>query len=55
MCFLGKGRGAKKRKASGSENEGDYNPGRKPSKTASKVSRSAPKPGSGSALHVVAP
>lgn len=32
----GKGRGAKKRKASGSENEGDYNPGRKPSKTTSK-------------------
>ncbi|KAF3827086.1 hypothetical protein GH733_002572 [Mirounga leonina] len=32
----GKGRGAKKRKASGSENEGDYNPGRKTSKTTSK-------------------
>ncbi|GAB5576893.1 DNA topoisomerase 2-beta isoform X1 [Prionailurus iriomotensis] len=32
----GKGRGAKKRKASGSENEGDYNPGRKTSKTPSK-------------------
>lgn len=40
-CLLGKGRGAKKRKASGSENEGDYNPGRRPSKTASKVSRAA--------------
>ncbi|OWK00334.1 hypothetical protein Celaphus_00019395 [Cervus elaphus hippelaphus] len=32
----GKGRGAKKRKASGSENEGDYNPGRKTSKPPSK-------------------
>ncbi|XP_026544234.1 DNA topoisomerase 2-beta isoform X1 [Notechis scutatus] len=29
----GKGRGAKKRKASGSENEGEYNPGRKPPKS----------------------
>uniref|UniRef100_A0A2D4GGV0 DTHCT domain-containing protein n=3 Tax=Micrurus TaxID=8634 RepID=A0A2D4GGV0_MICCO len=29
----GKGRGAKKRKPSGSENEGEYNPGRKPPKS----------------------
>lgn len=39
FCSLvGKGRGAKKRKASGSENEGEYNPGKKPPKsTPSKV------------------
>ncbi|KAJ6666465.1 hypothetical protein lerEdw1_020188 [Lerista edwardsae] len=30
---VGKGRGAKKRKASGSENEGEYNPGKKPPKS----------------------
>lgn len=38
FVLVGKGRGAKKRKASGSENEGEYNPGKKtPKSTASKV------------------
>ncbi|XP_040819606.1 DNA topoisomerase 2-beta isoform X5 [Ochotona curzoniae] len=37
----GKGRGARKRKTSGSENEGDYNPGRKTSKPPSKKAKKA--------------
>ncbi|KAM9022892.1 DNA topoisomerase 2-beta isoform 2-T3 [Ara ararauna] len=42
VSHLGKGRGAKKRKASSSENEGDYNPGKKtPKSTPSKKSKKA--------------
>ncbi|NXO46878.1 TOP2B topoisomerase, partial [Locustella ochotensis] len=38
----GKGRGVKKRKASGSENEGEYNPGKKtPKSTPGKQSKKA--------------
>lgn len=53
MCFLGKGRGVKKRKVLGLENEGDYNFGRKLFKIVSKVSRSVLKFGLGFVLYVV--